>query len=305
MRPLTILIAGPTASGKSALALRLARAVGGVVINADAMQVYRDLRVITARPTLADEALAPHALYGTVDAAANHSVARWLDDVGEALRRAAEAGLTPIVVGGTGLYLKALTRGLSEIPPVPEPVRAAVRRWAAIHSSEVLHADLARRDPLTAGRLRPTDTQRVARALEVHVATGESLASYQARRSMPLVNAGRYVGVVLAVDRATLRERVDRRFEDMLRDDALAEVDRLRLRALDVALPIMRAHGVPPLMRHLNGEVDLAAAVEEAKADTRRYLKRQDTFFRHQLPNFTPVAPSEAEDAILGRLRQL
>ena len=297
-----ILIAGPTTSGKSALALRVAGAIGGVVINADSMQVYRDLRIITARPSEADEVLVPHALYGTVDGATNHSVARWLDDAGGALRRAREAGLTPILVGGTGLYFKALTQGLSDIPQVPDAVRASLRAWAASRSTEALHGELERRDPLSSRKLRPTDQQRVLRALEVHVATGESLASYQSRRSPPLLDAGCYVGITLAIERATLRERVDRRFEAMVRGGALAEVQRLHERAIDPASPIMRAHGVPPLILYLEGHIDLATAISAGQADTRRYIKRQHTFFRHQLPDFTPVAPSEAEDAI-ARLR--
>ena len=297
-----ILIAGPTTSGKSALALRVAGAIGGVVINADSMQVYRDLRIITARPSEADEALVPHALYGTVDGATNHSVARWLDDAGGALRRAREAGLVPILVGGTGLYFKALTQGLSDIPQVPDAVRASVRAWAWSRSAEALHGELERRDPSSARKLRPTDQQRVMRALEVHVATGESLASYQSRRSPPLLAAGRYVGITLTVDRTTLRERVDRRFETMVREGAPMEVQRLRERAIDPACPVMRAHGVPPLIRCLEGRIDLATAVGEGQADTRRYIKRQHTFFRHQLLDFTAVAPSEAEDAI-ARLR--
>ncbi len=296
--PAAILIAGPTASGKSALALRLARAFGGLVINADSMQVYRDLRIITARPTASDEALVPHALYGAIDGATSHSVARWLADVEGALRMAAASGLTPILVGGTGLYFKALTQGLSDIPPVPAAVRAAVRLWALSLSPEALHAELARRDPDTAERLRPTDPQRVTRALEVQLATGEGLVAFQATRSPPLLGVGRYVGVTLAMDRAALRERVDRRFEAMVRNGALAEVESLRERGLDAALPVMRAHGVPPLTRHLDGRIDLATAVDEGKADTKRYLKRQDTFFRHQLPDFTHVAFGEAEDAI-------
>ncbi len=304
-RPAAILIAGPTTSGKSALALRLARAIGGVVVNADSMQVYRDLRVITARPTEADEASVPHRLYGTIDGATNHSVARWLGDVEGALRDAAEAGLVPILVGGTGLYFTALTRGLSDIPPIPDAVRAMVRRWADDRSPEALHAELARLDPRTAQGLRPTDPQRVTRALEVHAATGEGLATYQATRSRPLLEAARYVAVRLAVERSTLRERVDQRFQAMIHDGALIEVERLRRRALDGALPIMRAHGVPSLIRHLDGAIDLATAIDQGQTDTRRYLKRQDTFFRHQLPDFTPVTPSEAEDAILRRVGQL
>ena len=276
-----------------------------MVINADAMQVYGDLRIITARPTRADEALVPHALYGTVDGATNYSVARWLADVEGALRTAAEVNLLPILVGGTGLYFKALTQGLSELPPIPEAVRAAVRSWAADRSAQAVHAELTRLDPRTAQRLRPTDPQRVTRALEVAIATGGSLAAFQAQRSPPLLGAGRCVGITLVANRTVLRERVDRRFKAMVREGALAEVGRLRERAVDARVPVMRALGVPPLMRHLQGSIDLATAVAEGQADSRRYLRRQDTFFRHQLPDFTPVEPLEAEEAIMRLRRQL
>ena len=289
-----MLIAGPTASGKSALALELAGRRGGLVINADSMQVYRDLRVITARPSAEDEQQAPHALYGTIDGAETFSVSRWLRAAEVELTRARREGRVPILVGGTGLYFKAITQGLSDIPAVPAEVRAEVRTWAAGRPPQELHAALAARDPETAAGLRASDPQRLLRALEVHAATGASLASLQARRAPPLLDVARCAAVFLAVDREALRTRIDARFDCMMAQGALDEVRALGARRLDPALPVMRAHGVPPLLRHLAGECDLATAIAEAKADTRRYIKRQATFVRHQLPGFVVLEPDEA-----------
>ena len=293
-----ILIAGPTASGKSALALRLARTLDGVVINADSMQVYADLRIITARPSLDDEVRVPHRLFGMIDGATPYSVTLWLADVAQALAAVQASGRVPIVVGGTGLYFKALLQGLSDIPPVPDAIRSEIRAWAAGLPPERLHAELARRDPLMAAHLRPSDPQRVTRALEVLAATGESLVTFQRKREPPLLDAARCVGVALTIDRPTLRERIDRRFETMMAAGALDEARVFAARTLDPSLPAMRAIGVPPLLDHLAGRISLAEAVARGQADTRRYIKRQETFLRHQLPSLVNIAPSEADDAI-------
>jgi tRNA dimethylallyltransferase len=290
-----ILIAGPTASGKSALALRLARIFGGVVINADSMQVYRDLRVVTARPAQEDEAIAPHRLFGHVDGAVNYSAGLWLADVSRALDETRREGRIPVFVGGTGLYFKALTQGLSAIPQVPEEVRAKVRARAAGAQTADLYASLMRCDPATATRLRPTDPQRILRALEVFEATGKSLVSFHGARTAPLLEAKDAFAIFLAVDREELKARIDVRFESMLQAGALQEAERVRERRLDPALPVMRAHGVPHLIAHLNGEISVAEAAKRAKLDTGRYAKRQLTFARHQLASFQWVAPQEAE----------
>ena len=272
---MTILIAGPTASGKSALALALAERLGGVIINADSMQVYRDLRIITARPTPEDEARVPHRLYGHVDAAENYSVGRWCEDVRDALAEAERAGRVPILVGGTGLYFKALTQGLSAVPPTPPEIRAAVRARCDAEGAAALHAELARRDPAMAARLKPGDRMRIARALEVLEATGRSLADWH-RDGMPaILDPDAALKVFLAPDRAELYRRIDARFDAMLAAGALEEVRALVARGLDPMLPAMKAHGVPWLRRHLAGEITLAEAAEGAKLDTRRYTKRQ------------------------------
>jgi tRNA dimethylallyltransferase len=289
-----LLIAGPTASGKSALALALAERHNGTVINADSMQVYRDLRVITARPSAAEEERAPHRLYGHVDAAENYSVGRWCRDVGDALDEAARAGSLPILVGGTGLYFKALTQGLSAVPPTPPEVRATVRARGEAEGAEALHAELARRDPAMAARLKPADKMRICRALEVLEATGRSLADWH-RDGMPaMLDPDRALKMFLDVGRGELHRRIDMRFDDMLAAGALDEVRALVARNLDPLLPAMKAHGVPWLRRHLAGEISLTEAAEGGKMDTRRYTKRQVTWFRNQMPGWTWASPGAA-----------
>lgn len=302
--PPAILIAGPTASGKSALAIRLAQAVGGVVVNADSMQVYRDLRVITARPSAQEEASVEHRLFGHVDAAVNYSVGLWLSDAAIAIADIQASGRAPVLVGGTGMYFKALTQGLSDIPAVPEEVRARVRASAEGLSPRDLHARLAACDPLTAGKLRPTDPQRNLRALEVFEATGQPLASFQGRRQAPMLAPGSWRAVFLAPEREELHRRINARFDAMMEAGALEEVAALGARGLDPLLPAMRAHGVPGLLAWLGGQARLdwvtrEAAVERGKADTRRYAKRQFTFARHQLPNFPWAADADQAAELL------
>ena len=286
------LIAGPTASGKSALAVQVAQACGGVVINADSMQVYADLRVLSARPDGAELAQAPHALFGHIDGAVNYSAGLWLADVAAALAQARALALMPIITGGTGLYFKALALGLSQIPPVPEAVRAAVRLAAQGQSPQALHAQLAACDPVMAAKLRPSDPQRILRALEVFAATGQSLAKFQGTRTAAQLPDA--TGLFLQPERTALLGNIDARFDAMLANGALAEVRALAARALDPALPVMRAHGVPHLCAYLRGETSLDEASLRAKTDTRAYAKRQVTFARHQLPQLVWTTPEAA-----------
>ncbi len=294
-----LLIAGPTASGKSALALSLAERLGGTVVNADSMQVYRDLRVITARPSKDEERRIPHALYGHVDAAENYSTGRWVADAARTLKEVQSEGRLPIFVGGTGLYFRALTQGLSDIPPVPAEVRTRVRGDAEGIATPDLHARLADADPLTATRLRSSDRQRILRALEVFAATGRSLAEWQQKPGVPMLRPEEARAVFLSIERDELRGRIDARFDAMVAAGALEEVRALVARRLDPALPAMKAHGVPWLMRHLRGEISLEEAAAGGKADTRRYAKRQETWFRHQLKEFRWLTPESAL-ALLG-----
>ena len=296
-----ILIAGPTASGKSALAIRLAQRLGGTIINADSMQVYRDLRILTARPSKVDEDAASHVMYGSVDGAARYSVSAWLADAAAALDAAREARSIPIFVGGTGLYFKALTQGLSAIPTVPDIVRDEIRAWAATRAPQELHETLRERDPATAARLRSTDPQRLIRALEVHAATGKGLSTFQSQRTPPHVIDDTSVAINLTIDRDVLRDRIERRFDEMVEGGAIDEVATLMSRSLDPAMPIMRAHGVPPFISHLRGELSLEAAILEGKMATRRYFKRQDTFVRNQLTQFHPIDIAGADAFVMDQ----
>lgn len=298
-----VLIAGPTASGKSALALALAERFSGTVINADSMQVYRDFRVLTARPVKEEEARVPHLLYGHVDAAENYSVGRWMADAVRALAEAEAEKRLPIFVGGTGLYFKSLLQGLSDMPPVPAEVRARVRAEARDVSAPVLHARLAQRDLRMAEALRPADRQRVIRALEIFEATGRSLAEWQQSPGKPLIEASDTLPVFLAVERAELRARIDARFDAMLSNGALDEVRGLVARKLDPTLPALKAHGAPALSRHLLGEISLEEASSSGKTDTRKYAKRQETWFRHQMKDWPWVKPEAALEYLISKLR--
>ena len=295
-----VLIAGPTASGKSALALALARKSGGVIINADSMQVYRDLCVLTARPSAEEEAEVPHRLYGHVDAAVNFSAGSWVSDAARVLAEVRAQQRRPIFVGGSGLYFKALTRGLSAVPPIPGEIREAVRARLDRDGVEALHAELARRDRAYAERLEPRDRSRIARALEVIEATGRSLLDWHREALPPLLAPGTFRALFLAPERDALYARIDARFETMLQHGALEEVARLAARKLDPLLPAMKAHGVPALIRHLEGEIVREEASEIGRADTRHYAKRQFTWFRHQLPEFEWVSPDAAAEWVGG-----
>ncbi len=303
--PRVILIAGPTASGKSALAQSVARRHGGEVVNADSMQVYRDLRILTARPTLQEEQTAPHWLFGHVDGAENYSVGRWLEDFEATLDDLAARGRLAVVAGGTGLYFKAALQGLSDIPAVPAEVRARVREDARGLSPRELHAELARVDPLTAGRLRPSDPQRVLRALEVFAATGRSLAQFQGARTPPLLDSVACPGFFIAPSRPELFARINARFDKMIEAGALEEVRALGARGLDPLLPVMRAHGVPHLLSLLAGRMSQEEAIERGKRDTRHYAKRQVTFARHQLPGFLWLEGEDIETRALAALDQV
>jgi tRNA dimethylallyltransferase len=282
-------IAGPTASGKSALALRLAEAAGGVIINADGMQLYRDLRILTARPGAADEARAPHRLFGVLDADDPASAGRWLQLAQAAIAEATAASRPAIVVGGTGLYLHALLHGLAPVPEIPEPIRTAARVRLAEGGLPALRAALAGLDPVMAARLRPTDRQRLLRAYEVVVATGRSLAAWQEMPPVRIELPARRFGLALMPPRAALYERIERRLRAMVEEGALEELRALHRRGLAPELPLMKALAVPELLAYVSGGVDLETPLERAIVRTRRYAKRQITWLRHRLPELRPV----------------
>ena len=295
MRPALLVIGGTTASGKSQLALRLARASGGVVVNADSMQLYRDLRILTARPAPAEEALVPHALYGVLDAAETGSVGRWLELVAPVLARCRGEGRPALVVGGTGLYLEALLDGLAPVPEIPPALRARLRAEAAGLPAPELHRRLAVRDPAMAARLRPSDPQRSVRALEVLEATGRSLADWQAAPRLRLALPGPVVGIALVPPPALVGQRIAQRLDRMVAAGGLDELRRLLARSdLPPDAPLLRATGVPELRAVLEGRSPLAEGLARAAAATRRYAKRQRTFLRHRLAALRAFAEPEA-----------
>ncbi len=288
VKPPVAVIAGPTASGKSALALKLAEAENGVLINADASQVYADLSILSARPSAEELARAPHRLFGTIDGAESCTAARWAELARAEIAAAHKAGRLPILVGGTGLYLRTLLEGIAPVPEIPAPVRAAVRALTA----EAARAALEVEDPAIAARLHPHDSQRNARALEVIRATGRSLALWQqAPAAGGLLPDVELRAQVIDMPRETLVARIDARIGEMWRAGALEEVRRLAARGLSPALPVMRAIGVPPLLALLAGEVTETEALERWRLDTRQYAKRQSTWLRNQTGGWPRLFP--------------
>jgi len=278
-----VLIAGPTASGKSALALSIAEACNGVVINADSMQVYRALSILTARPLPDEEARVPHCLYGCVPGREGYSVGRWIAGCAEAIDKSNSAGKRPVIVGGTGLYFKALLEGLSPIPDIPRHIRNHWRAQAVEIGGERLHKILEDRDAVTAARLRPSDRQRLVRALEVLDATGTSLAEWQSKPGKPLLDPSCVTKLVVAPPRQSLYARIDTRFDKMMENGAIEEIEALKALGLPPDLPIMRALGVGPLIEYGEGTLTLEAAAERVKTESRHYAKRQITWLKRNM----------------------
>lgn len=298
-----VCIAGPTASGKSALAIDLAKAVGGEVINADALQVYSDLRVLSARPSVTEEAEVPHHLFGTVDGSVRYSVGSWLRDVQPIILDVLARGRVPIVTGGTGLYFKALTQGLAQVPPPSEGGKA---KAAALLEAGI--ADLRREaealDPPAAARVLGDDPQRLLRIVEVALGTDKSLSAWQAE-TRPVVPKPYWQGLVLLPDRDALYAKINARFDAMAQSGGYDEARALAARRLDPMLPVMKAIGLRELMSIQSGDVSEAEGLEAAKRETRRFAKRQYTWFRGQAPNW-PKAQTVADvDAFRARLRRV
>ena len=287
-----VLIAGPTASGKSAAALRLAEDAGrrgraAWIVNADAMQVYDGLRVLTARPSAEDEARVPHRLYGHVSPATRYSVGAWLSDVGNVLREADAASALVIAVGGTGLYFKALTEGLAAIPEIPADVRERLAERLENGGAAALHAALSKLDPAAGATLRPSDPQRVLRALEVFEVTGRPLSEWQKMPpTAPLLPMRDAASFVIEPERSLLYRRIEERFDRMASAGGVEEVRALLAQNFDKDLPAMKAIGVREFASFIRGEQTLAAAVTKAKTESRRYAKRQSTWFRHQMKDW-------------------
>ncbi|WP_183696914.1 tRNA (adenosine(37)-N6)-dimethylallyltransferase MiaA [Rhizobium leguminosarum] len=278
-----ILITGPTASGKSALAVELAKRHGGVVVNADSMQVYDTLRVLTARPSEEEMQDVPHHLYGHVPAGAAYSTGAWLRDVSALLPALRAAGQLPVFVGGTGLYFKALTGGLSDMPDIPEALREELRGRLLEEGPDRLHAELAEVDPAMAAGLNRQDGQRIVRALEVVKATGRSIADFQGQSGPVVIDAAQARKIVVLPERAVLHARINGRFEKMLREGAEDEVRALLALGLPAEAPVMKAIGVSQIAAMLNGEMTRDEVLEKGAAATRQYAKRQMTWFRNQM----------------------
>ena len=288
--PRLTLIAGATASGKSRLALDMAAKTGAVIINADSQQLYVDLRILSARPSLEDEARAEHRLYGVADAAESWSVGRWTRAVVPLLEELAAQDRPALLVGGTGLYFNALTRGLADIPAVPEAVRDTVQAAYDLEGEAAFRRRLAEVDPTAAVAITPGDRQRLIRALAVAQATGRSLSDWKAD-TKPLLAPGSYEALVVEPPRDRLYAACDVRVSQMIQNGALDEVRALLARNLDPTLPAMKAVGVPELAAHLSGATTLDQAVAAIRLSTRPYAKRQLTWFRNQTSDWARVSP--------------
>ncbi|MFB0873269.1 MULTISPECIES: tRNA (adenosine(37)-N6)-dimethylallyltransferase MiaA [unclassified Sphingobium] len=297
-RPPVALIAGPTASGKSALAVALAKAANGVVINADASQVYADLSILSARPTRQEMGDVPHRLFGHIDGAEACTAARWAGEARAEIDAAHATGRLPVLVGGTGLYIRTLLDGIAPVPDIDPDVRAAVRAMPVAEA----HAALTREDPEAAARLAPADTTRVARALEVVRSTGRTLKSWQAHKAGGIGDGIALSPLILLPPRDWLMARCDRRFGQMVERGAVAEVEALLARGLDPALPVMRAIGVPEIAAAINLYSELDSCLDKARTATRRYAKRQYTWFAHQPPADWPREHREIDDKIIDEL---
>ena len=301
-----VVIGGSTASGKSALGLRVAAAVDGIVVNADSQQLFGDLPTLTARPTAAEERVVPHRLYGILGPDEAPSVGRWLDAVADVLDAGERRDRPLVVVGGSGLYLEALLHGIAVVPPVPDDLRLELRRRGAMRPAEDLHRRLGEVDPLMAGRLRPTDRQRILRALEVVIGTGRSLAHWQAQEPRRLLAAGPVLGVALVPPAPLAAERIERRVAAMLAGGALAEVRELAACRPELAtLPIAKVLGVTILLTLLAGGLDLAEAATALTIQVRQYAKRQRTFFRGRLGELRRFAITGDDPSLAHELIEL
>jgi tRNA dimethylallyltransferase len=282
-----ILLAGPTASGKTGLSIRIAEALNGEIINADSMQIYRDLRILSARPSSAEQAGIPHHLFGVLDAAERASVGWWAEAALEHIESIRARNKRPILVGGTGLYFSALVKGLAAMPEISARTRQSVEGIAA-QGLEALREQAMACDPVATKRIKPADRQRMMRVVEVGLETGKPISAFQAD-TRPMLSPGDWTGVVIEPDRADVYARIENRFDQMLEAGALDEAATLAARGLDPMLPAMKALGVPPLIAVHDGELDLDDAVRQAKQDSRRYAKRQMTWLRNQMPDWHRV----------------
>jgi tRNA dimethylallyltransferase len=287
-QPPVILLAGPTASGKTGLSIRIAEALNGEIINADSMQVYRDLRILSARPSDAEQAGIPHHLFGVLDASERASVGWWASAALEKIENIRSRNKRPILVGGTGLYFNALVKGLAAMPEISAITRQSVEGIAA-QGLDALREQAMACDPVATERIKPADRQRLMRVVEIGLETGKPISAFQSD-TQPMLAPDGWAGVVIEPDRVQLYARIEDRFDQMLEAGALEEASTLAARGLDPMLPAMKALGVPSLIAVHRGELDLAEATRQAKQDSRRYAKRQMTWLRNQMPDWHRVS---------------
>lgn len=299
-----ILLAGPTASGKTALAVRLARALDGEIINADSMQIYADLDILSARPNTAEQGGVPHHLFGVMDGAERASVGWWAKVTIERIAEIRARGHRPIIVGGTGLYFNALVKGLAAMPEITPRTRQSVEAIAA-QGLDALREQAMACDPVATARIKPADQQRLMRVVEIGFETGLPITTFQSD-TIPLLEESDWTGIVIELDRQSLYQRIEQRFDAMMTNGALEEVEVLSLRQLNRNLPAMKALGVPPLLEVIAGNAELATAIAQSKQETRRYAKRQMTWFRNQLADWQRVTSVDGEvsdEELICRLR--
>lgn len=293
--PPIILLHGPTASGKSALAVNVAKQNDAVIINADSMQVYRDIPIVSAQPTADERQDVEHHLYGHIDASTHYSVAAWLDEVIPLIHQIRSEHRTPLLVGGTGMYIKALVEGISPIPDIPLNIRHEARELYESVGASAFHQLLAEKDPEIANRLPEGDTQRMLRAYEVALHTGSPLSHWQKQPSVPHFDRQAFQGYFLHPERQAIYDRCNERFLEMINNGLIEEVQQLYSRDLPPTLPAMKAHGVSEIIHHLNGAMTRDEAITHAQTQTRRYVKRQLTWQRNQFPDFTIIEKPDGD----------
>ncbi|MDA0782761.1 MAG: tRNA (adenosine(37)-N6)-dimethylallyltransferase MiaA [Rickettsiales bacterium] len=294
-----IILFGPTASGKSSLAMSVASKIDAVIINCDSKQLYKEIPIITAQPTEDEKNLIPHEMYGVISVSEHCSVGRWLDMVKPVIERAWAKGKIPMLVGGTGMYIKYLTQGIPQMPDIEEKIRQQVRRLVSKEGSEAVYAKL---DDVMRQKLEPSDRQRVARAYEVLLQTGESLAYWQEQPTIPVFNDAAYHKFFLSPDRQKVYENCNTRFDKMIGEGVLGEMESLQKMNLSEELPSMKSHGVPELLAYLKGDMTIEDAVEQAKKNTRHYIKRQFTWFRGQMSDAYALKSASPENEMISVL---
>lgn len=283
MQKRIIILGGPTASGKSALALDIAKKIDGVIINADSQQVYLEIPIITAQPTTEEQAQVPHKLYGIISVRELFSVVQWLELVTKEINNVFNQGKTPMLVGGTGMYIKALVEGIAEVPEINPDIRQQVRQICDQDGAETIHAILTEKDPQIAAKLKPNDRQRVLRAYEVLLDTGKSLLYWQQQKVTPIFPSEMFKTFFLLPDRAEVYEKCNLRLIQMLEKGLLDEMQALDAMQVPATFPAMRAHGIREFIAYLHGKISLSDATAQAQQATRNYVKRQFTWFRHQM----------------------